>query len=54
MSSIKRYLYDLEQEREEELTELMKYELYCLYHDLKEKGIDLEYFEPLMNDEGVV
>jgi hypothetical protein len=48
---IKKWLYDLEQEQDQpELDDLMKYELYCLYKDLYEKDIDLEYFEPLMEE----
>ena len=51
MSLIKTFLYEIE-ENQPSLTELEEYELYCLYETLKEKGVNTEYFEPLMKEEG--
>ncbi len=52
MSLIKTFLYEIEEENQPSITELEKYELYCLYQTLKEKGVNTEYFETLMKEEG--
>ena len=51
MSLIKTFLYEIEEEgNQPSITELEKYELYCLYQTLKEKGVNEEYFETLMSE----
>ena len=51
MSLIKTFLYEIEEEgNQPSITELEKYELYCLYHTLKEKGVNKESFETLMSE----
>ena len=49
MSEMKNFLYEEEVSYEDSGME--EYELYLLYRNLKDKGINLEYFEPLMEDD---
>ncbi len=50
MGLVKQKLW--EEENEPSLTDLEEYELYVLYSNLKEKGIDLSFFEPLKEEGG--
>ena len=49
MSSIKQHLYKEEVSYEDSGIE--EYELYLIFKKLSEKGINTEYFEPLMEEE---
>lgn len=50
MGLVKQKLW--EDENEPSLTDLEEYELYCLFSKMNEKGINLDFFEPLMEEGG--
>jgi hypothetical protein len=49
MSSIKQHLYEEEVSYEDSGME--EYELYLIFKKLHDRGINLEYFEPLMEED---
>ena len=51
MSSIKNYYYEEFIEPSYEDSGIEEYELYLIFKKLSEKGINTEYFEPLMEEE---